>query len=115
MAGCDAVRPFANMKSKVASGKRDFLGGSLAPIKAILQNRPGTQHQRGNRAFFPREHLLVVVRIEIAPNHNAFNAGHCTSDHVMDMREELRNSDFTFLNVLGGLRFPITVSNQIAL
>jgi len=27
----------------------------------------------------------------------------------------LGNGDFTFLNVLGGLCFPITVSNQIAL
>jgi hypothetical protein len=41
-----------------------------------------------------------VVRIEIAPDHNAFNAGHRTSDYVMNVHEKLRNSDFTFLNVL---------------
>jgi hypothetical protein len=62
-----------------------------------------------------REHLLVVVRIEIASDHNAFDRRHCSSDHFMDVRQELSNSDLTFLNVLGGLRFPITVSNQIAL
>jgi anthranilate phosphoribosyltransferase len=56
-----------------------------------------------------------MIGVEIAPNHNAFNAGHCNSDHVVDVRQELSNSDRTFLNVLGGLRFPITVSNQIAL
>ena len=52
-----------------------------------------------------------MVRVEIAPNHNAFNVGHCTSDHVMDVREELRNRDFTFLNVLGSLGLFIAVSN----
>jgi hypothetical protein len=56
-----------------------------------------------------------VICVEVAPDHNAFNAGDCASDHVTDMREELSNGDFTFLNILGSLRFPITVSNQIAL
>ena len=65
----------------------------------------------GIERLFRCEHLLFVVRIEIASDYNALNAGHCASDHVMNVHEELRNSDFTFLNVLGGFRFPITVSN----
>jgi hypothetical protein len=50
-----------------------------------------------------------MVRIEIACDHNALDGQDCSSDHVMNVREELRNSDFTFLNVLGGLRFLIPV------
>ena len=56
-----------------------------------------------------------MVRIEIASDHNAFNAGHCTSDHLTDVREELRNSDLTFVNILCSLGLSIPVSNQIAL
>jgi hypothetical protein len=56
----------------------------------------------------PRARLLSI---EITPDHNAFNAGHCASDHVMNVREELRNSDFTFLNVLCSLGLSIAVSN----
>jgi hypothetical protein len=39
--GCDAFRPFANMKSKVASGNRESLGKSLVVIEVISQNRSG--------------------------------------------------------------------------
>jgi hypothetical protein len=51
---------------------------------------------------------LVVICVEIATDHNAFNAGHCTSDHVMNVREELSNCDLTFLNVLRSLRLGAT-------
>ena len=56
-----------------------------------------------------------MVRVEVAPDHNAFNAGDCASNHLTDVREELRNSDFTFLNVLRGLSLLVAVRNQIAL
>ena len=69
----------------------------------------------GIECSFRREHCLIVIRVEIAPDHNAFNAGYRRSDYVMDVRQELSNGDFTFSNVLCGLRFSITVSNQIAL
>jgi len=52
-----------------------------------------------------------VIGVEIAPNHNAFNGRDCSSDHVMDVREELGNGDFAFLNVLSCLSLPIAVSN----
>ena len=55
-----------------------------------------------------------MISVEVAPNHNAFNGRDCNSDHVMDVCQELSDSDFTFPNVLGGLSFPITVTNQIA-
>ena len=54
-----------------------------------------------------------MVRVEIAPNHNAFYGGDRLGDNVMNVRQELSNCDLTFLNVLGSLRFPITVSNQM--
>jgi hypothetical protein len=55
-----------------------------------------------------------MVRIEISSDHNALNGRHRRADHVVDVRQELSNCDLTLLNVLGGFRFPITVSNQIA-
>jgi hypothetical protein len=56
-----------------------------------------------------------MVRIEITSDHNAFNAGYRRSCHVPDVGQELSNCDLKFSNVLCSLRFPITVSNQIAL
>jgi hypothetical protein len=41
-----------------------------------------------------------MVRIEIAPDQNALNGRDCSSDHVMDVRQELCDRDFAFLNVL---------------
>jgi hypothetical protein len=41
---------------------------------------------------------------------NGLNAWHCTSDHVMDVCQELGNGDFAFLNVLGSLRLSIAFS-----
>ena len=48
-----------------------------------------------------------MVRIEIATDYNAFNAGYRRSDHVPHVRQELSNCDLTFLNVLSGFRFSI--------
>jgi len=56
-----------------------------------------------------------MIRVEIATDYNAFNAWHCSSDHVMDVRQELSNSDFSFLNILCGLDLSITMSNKTAL
>jgi hypothetical protein len=52
-----------------------------------------------------------MIRIEIASDYNAFNAGHYPSDHVMNVHEELHNCYFTLLNVFGSFRLSITVSN----
>jgi hypothetical protein len=56
-----------------------------------------------------------VIRVEIAPDHNAFNGWYCSSDQPFDVRQELSNSDLAFLNVLCGLDLSVTVSNQVAL
>ena len=65
--------------------------------------------------LFCREHLLIVIRVEIAPDHNAFDRQHCSFNHVVDVRHKLSNGDLTFLNVLCRLGLFITVSDQIAL
>jgi len=59
---------------------------------------------QGIECSFRRKHRLIVICVEIAPDHNAFNRWHCSSDHVMDMRQELSNSHFAFLNAPSGLR-----------
>ena len=56
-----------------------------------------------------------MIGVEIATDYNAFNAWHCSADHVVDVRQELCNSDFAFLSVLSCLSLSIAVSNQIAL
>jgi len=56
-----------------------------------------------------------MICVEIAPNHNAFSSRHCSANYVMNVCQQLSNSDFTFLNIFCGLCFSITVSNQIAL
>jgi len=60
---------------------------------------------------FRREHRLIMVCFEIAPNHNAFYGWHRRANHVMDVRQKLSNGDLTFLNILWVLGLSITVSN----
>lgn len=64
---------------------------------------------------FRREHHLIVICVEVAPDHNAFYGWHRRADHVVDVRQELCNSDFAFLSVLSCLSLSMAVSNQIAL
>jgi len=56
-----------------------------------------------------------MICVEIAPDHNACDGRHRSSDYVMDVQQELSNSDFTLLNVLSRLSLSITVSDQVAL
>jgi hypothetical protein len=56
-----------------------------------------------------------MICVEIASDHNAFNGWHCSCNHVMDVRQELSNGDFTFLNVLCGLGLSVAVSDQVTL
>jgi hypothetical protein len=49
---------------------------------------------------FRLEYLLIVIRVEIASDHNAFDRELCSFNHVGDVRHELSNGDLTFLNVL---------------
>ena len=65
--------------------------------------------------FFRCEHLLIMICVEIALDHNACDGRHRSSDYVMDVQQELSNSDFTLLNVLSRLSLSITVSDQVAL
>jgi len=58
---------------------------------------------------------LILVGVEIAPDHNAFNGWYGSSNYLPDVRQQLSNGNFTFLNVLCGLGLSIAVSNQIAL
>jgi len=69
----------------------------------------------GIECFFSREHRLIMICVEIAPDQNAFNGWHRRSDYVMDVRQKLINSDLTFSNVLCGLGLFITASDKIAL
>ena len=56
-----------------------------------------------------------MVCVEVASDHNAFNTWHCGPDHVMDVRQELGNGDFAFLNILCSLGLFVPVRDQIAL
>jgi hypothetical protein len=76
---------------------------------------PVSSISEGIKSSLRREHRLFMVRVEIATDYNAFNAGYRRSDHVPHVRQELSNCDFTFLIILSGFRFSIPVSNQIAL
>jgi hypothetical protein len=58
---------------------------------------------------------LIVIGVEVAPDHDSFDGWHSHSDYVADVREKLSNGDLAFLNVLCSLGFSITVSDQIAL
>jgi hypothetical protein len=68
----------------------------------------------GIECSFSREHRLIVICVEVPSDHNAFDGWHCSSDYVVDVRQELSNGDFTFSNVLCGLGLFITVGDQIA-
>ncbi len=65
----------------------------------------------GIERSFRREHRLIMICVEVPSDHNAFNGWHCSSDYAMDVRQELSNSDFTFLHIFCGLDLSITVSN----
>jgi len=77
----------------------DCLDESLVPIKVILQTVLVSSISERIECSFRGEHCLIMVCVEVAPDHNAFNGWHRHSDYVTDVRQELRNSDFTFSNV----------------
>ena len=51
----------------------------------------------GIECSFSREHRLIVIGVEVTPDHDRFNRWHFSSDHVVDVRQELSNGDFTLL------------------
>ena len=69
----------------------------------------------GIECSFRHEYCLIVICVEIAPDHNAFNGWHSRSDYVTDVGHALSNSTVTFSNVLCGLSLSNTMSNHIAL
>jgi hypothetical protein len=98
-----ALREYENQRSHPEG--REFPGELLVLIRVILQNRSGIQHQRGNQEVAPprtspdRDFVLKSPPITMA-----LTVGIAVPNHVMDVRQKLSDSDFTFLNVLGGLR-----------
>ena len=69
----------------------------------------------GIECSFRHEYCLIVICVEIASDHNAFDGRHSRPDYVTDVGHELSNGDLTFSNVLCGLSLSNTMSNHIAL
>jgi hypothetical protein len=56
-----------------------------------------------------------MICVEVATDDDAFNRRDSRSNYVTDVRQELSDSDLTFSNVLCGLGFFVTASDQVAL
>ena len=62
---------------------------------------------------------MIVICVEVTADHNLFNGWHCSSGHVVDVREELSNRDFTDrpagaeLSSGGAFLFKISLVNPI--